>query len=121
MVFSIFVVVTSYLHCGIRLFDPGAGISLPRAKDYAQVLASQTLDCAVHHVLRIVHVLSRLLRYLRVNAARDHLRNDRWWRRVTIGQCVYWGLRMGLEAGCVVGTLFVSLEAAGSDPLSDSL
>jgi hypothetical protein len=26
-VFSVFVVVASYLHCGIRLFDPGAGTS----------------------------------------------------------------------------------------------
>jgi hypothetical protein len=50
---------------------------LPRAKGYAQVFTSQTLDCAVHHVLRIVHVLSRLLQYLRVNAAGDHLAHIR--------------------------------------------
>jgi hypothetical protein len=48
-------------------------------------------------------------------------RGGRWWRRVTVGQCVYWSARIGLVAGCVVGTLFVSLEAAEPDPLSDSL
>jgi hypothetical protein len=48
-------------------------------------------------------------------------RGGRWWRRVTVGQCVYWSARMGLVAGCLVGTLFVSLEAAEPDPLSDSL
>jgi hypothetical protein len=52
---------------------------------------------------------------------RDVDRNSRWWRRVTLGQSVYWGLRMGLVLGCVMFTLFMSLEVAGPDPLADSL
>jgi hypothetical protein len=48
-------------------------------------------------------------------------RENRWWRRVTVGQSVYWGLRMGLVLGCMMFTLFTRLGAEGPDPLADSL
>lgn len=42
-------------------------------------------------------------------------------RKWTVGKVVYWGLRMGLIAGCLVFTFFESLEAASPRPLDDSL
>lgn len=45
---------------------------------------------------------------------------EKWWKRWTVGKVVYWTLRMGLVAGCLMFTLFVSLEAASPDPLNDS-
>jgi hypothetical protein len=48
-------------------------------------------------------------------------RERRWWRKVTVGQSVYWGLRMGLVLGCMTFTLFTSLEAAKPYALADSL
>lgn len=43
----------------------------------------------------------------------------RWNGRV--GKWVYWGLRMGLVGGCLMFTLFASLEAASPMQLVDSL
>lgn len=42
---------------------------------------------------------------------------NRWWKRVTVGKVVYWVLRMGVVAGCIVFTFFVSLELAGPNAL----
>ncbi|CAO2652751.1 Nn.00g021620.m01.CDS01 [Neocucurbitaria sp. VM-36] len=42
---------------------------------------------------------------------------DAWWRRVTVGEMVYWTLRMGLVCGCLMFTLFLSLEIGGPNAL----
>jgi hypothetical protein len=47
--------------------------------------------------------------------------NEKWWRPWTVGQVVYWCLRLGLIAGCLMFTFFGSLEAASPFPLDDSI
>lgn len=43
--------------------------------------------------------------------------NKRWWRRWTVGQLVYWVLRIFLLVGVLAGTILASLEAASPYPL----
>jgi hypothetical protein len=43
------------------------------------------------------------------------------YRTITSGHVVYWSLRLGLIAGCLMLTLFGSLEAASPNPLDESL
>ncbi|KAH7070960.1 hypothetical protein FB567DRAFT_455484 [Paraphoma chrysanthemicola] len=46
---------------------------------------------------------------------------EKWWKPWTAGQVVYWGLRFGLVAGCLMFTFFGSLDAASPYPLDDSI
>ncbi|KAH7062874.1 hypothetical protein BKA63DRAFT_587235 [Paraphoma chrysanthemicola] len=46
---------------------------------------------------------------------------EKWWKPWTAGQVLYWGLRFGLVAGCLMFTFFGSLEAASPYPLDDSI
>lgn len=39
------------------------------------------------------------------------------WRMITVGEVVYWTLRLGLIGGCLAFTFFGSLELAGPKPL----
>ena len=49
-----------------------------------------------------------------------HNDDEWWWRRITMGQVVYWILRLGLVGGCLMLTFFGSLELAGPAALDDS-
>ena len=40
-----------------------------------------------------------------------------WWKSITVGEVVYWTLRLGLVGGCLMLTFFASLELAGPNSL----